>query len=243
MKRKDVFSIAAGSALTVALGNRVAAAEAQGPVAPLAWDRKSPIKIAFVVGKGATVIDFAGPWEVFQDAMLTTGPGPNDAVMPFRTVMVSDSTKPLQATNGMIITPHFSYSTVPEQPDIIVMGAQGEHTAEKIAWIKQAAPGAQVVMSVCTGAFLLAKTGLLDGLQATTHHDFYDSFAQKFPAVHLVRGPRFVDNGKFATAGGLTSGIELALYIVQRYMGNAAASTTAFYMEYNRSPERPTVAS
>jgi transcriptional regulator GlxA family with amidase domain len=119
------------------------------------------------------------------------------------------------------------------------MGAQGEHTDAKIAWIRSAAPKADIVMSVCTGAFLLAKTGLLDGLRATTHHLFYDRFEQQFPKVHLVRGPRYVENGKIMTAGGLTSGIEIGLRVAQRYFGIDAANNSASYMEYNRSPHRP----
>ena len=103
---------------------------------------------------------------------------------------------------------------------------------EKLAWIRRAAEKADVVMSVCTGAFVLASTGLLDGRKATTHHEFYDSFAKKFPKVELVRGTRFVDNGKFLTAGGLTSGIDAALHVVQRYYGPAFAQQVADYMEY-----------
>lgn len=194
---------------------------------------KGAISVAFVVGTGATVIDFAGPWEVFQDA---TAPG-NDS--PFSMVMVSDSTTPLTASNGMIITPHYRYDTLPDLPQVVVIGAQGEHTPKKIAWIKNVSKTADLVMSVCTGAFLLAKTGLLDGLKATTHHDFYDQFEKQFSAVHLVRGPRYVEHGKIATAGGLTSGIELALRVVERYFGKASADTTAYYMEYRRSPQRP----
>jgi transcriptional regulator GlxA family with amidase domain len=87
-------------------------------------------------------------------------------------------------------------------------------------------------MSVCTGAFQLARTGLLDGLQATTHHHFYDAFAKEFPQVKLHRGLRFVDNGHIASAGGLTSGIDLALRIVERYFGHGVAQQTADYMEY-----------
>lgn len=192
--------------------------------------KNGPIFVAFVVGPGATVIDFAGPWEVFQDVEQPE----------FRLAMVSDSVDVFEATDGMLVKPRFTYDTVPVQPDVIVMGAQGQHSAEKIAWIRKAAEKADVVMSVCTGAFLLAKTGLLDGLSATTHHDFYDRFQQQFPKVHLVRGPRFVDNGKILAAGGLTSGIELALHVVQRYAGSAVTDRTAYYMEYNRSDRRPT---
>jgi transcriptional regulator GlxA family with amidase domain len=94
-------------------------------------------------------------------------------------------------------------------------------------------------MSVCIGAFLLARTGLLDGITATTHHHFYDQFAKEFLNVELVRGPRYVEHDRIATAGGLTSGIELALRVVERYYGDDVAANTAYFMEYTRSPERP----
>jgi transcriptional regulator GlxA family with amidase domain len=135
-------------------------------------DLKPPsgaLKVAVVVGNQATVIDFAGPWEVFQDA------GRNRPDIGFELYMVSDAVKPLRASGGMTIVPHFDYATAP-QPDVVFMGAQGEHTPAKIAWIKHASQRAALVISNCTGAFLLAKTGLLDGLPATTHHDFYDKF-------------------------------------------------------------------
>ncbi len=84
-------------------------------------------------------------------------------------------------------------------------------------------------MSARTGAFLVAKTGVLDGLSATAHHDSYDQFEKQFAAVRLVRGPRYVENGKIATAGGLTLRVELALHLVERYFGKASAHTTALY--------------
>jgi transcriptional regulator GlxA family with amidase domain len=87
-------------------------------------------------------------------------------------------------------------------------------------------------MSVCTGAFVLARTGLLDGKRATTHHNSYAAFAAAFPKVDLVRGRRFVEHEHFATAGGLTSGIDLALRVVDRYLGKAGAGATANYLEY-----------
>jgi transcriptional regulator GlxA family with amidase domain len=113
------------------------------------------------------------------------------------------------------------------------MGAQAQSSSpDKLAWIRSAAETADIVMSVCTGAFVLAATGLLDGRKATTHHQFFDSFAKKFPKVDLVRGRRFVDNGKFITAGGLTSGIDAALHVVSRYYGTKFAEEVAEYMEY-----------
>jgi YHS domain-containing protein len=87
-------------------------------------------------------------------------------------------------------------------------------------------------MSVCTGAFVLAKTGLLSGKAATTYHGAFVRFADQFPEVHLKRGARFVEVGNLATAGGLSSGIDLALHLVERYFGREVAQKTAYDMEY-----------
>ena len=78
----------------------------------------------------------------------------------------------------------------------------------------------------------LKRAGLLEGLPVTTHHDYFDRFAREFPGIELRRGPRFVDNGRIASAGGLTSGIDLALHVVARYFGERSAAATAAYMEY-----------
>ena len=87
-------------------------------------------------------------------------------------------------------------------------------------------------MSVCTGAFLLARTGLLSGKAATTHHDGYRGLAIQFPDIHVKRGARFVEEGNLATAGGLSSGVDLALRVVERYWGREVARNTAYQMEY-----------
>jgi transcriptional regulator GlxA family with amidase domain len=237
MKRKDVI---VGGLSGLAVMSNSSTALAQAPRADLTPPKTGPITVAVVVGNGATVIDFAGPWEVFQDAVVPNPGKPDDQQAAFQIAMISDKAAPLEATGGMIIQPRYTYENAPANPNVIVIGAQGEHTPAKIEWIRQAAKSADLVMSVCTGAFLLAKTGLLDGLTATTHHDFYDAFEKRFPRVHLVRGPRYVEHGKIATAGGLTSGIELALRVVQRYFGDRMAGVTAYYMEYNRSDRRPT---
>jgi transcriptional regulator GlxA family with amidase domain len=236
MNRSQALHRAAIGLTGAALAPSVASAQPSLDPVPdglrLAPPADRPILVSVIVGDMATVIDFAGPWEVFQDAAV---PGQFSG---FQLAMVSQKLEPMEATAGMIITPRYTFESAP-QPDVIVIGAQSDHTSEKISYIKEASKAAQVVMSVCTGAFLLAKTGLLNGLRATTHHDFYDRFAQKFPQVNLVRGPRYVENGKVCTAGGLASGIELALRVVQRYFGNEAVTQTAYYMEYSRSERRP----
>jgi transcriptional regulator GlxA family with amidase domain len=117
---------------------------------------------------------------------------------------------------------------------VVVVPAH-DSTDETLAWLRHVASRADLIMSVCTGAFVLAQTGLLDGKTATTHHDSYAAFQATFPKVELVRGRRFVEHVRLATAGGLTSGIDLALRVVERYLGNPGATATARYMEYERA--------
>jgi len=198
------------------------------------------IKVAVLVDAGATVIDFAGPWEAFQDA----DPGEERGFLLYT---VGRSREPIRVSGyglqrdadggvvegigGFQLVPEFTFEDAP-RPHVVVMGAQGNHDELKIAWIRDVATTADVVLSVCTGAFLLAKTGLLDGLRATTHHDFFDQFEGAFPAVTLERGPRFVDNGKVVTGAGLTSGVDAALHVIARYFGADVAREAARLMEY-----------
>jgi transcriptional regulator GlxA family with amidase domain len=188
--------------------------------------------VAVVVTDSATVIDFAGPWEVFQDTPL---PG-NDNVSAFHLYLVGPATSPVEATAGMQLMPRYTFANAP-RPDVVVVGAQ-RGAPELIPWLQKQAQTADVMMSVCTGAFKLAQAGLFDGKRATTHHDFYDPFEKQFPQVKLVRGPRFVDEGKVVSAGGLTSGINLALHLVERFHGKRHADDVAGYMEFQRT-ERP----
>ena len=126
-----------------------------------------------------------------------------DMVMPFHQYTVAESRAPLRTDSGLTIVPDYTFETAP-QPKIIVIPAQGNAPEVMLRWIRKASAGTDVTMSVCVGAFTLAKTGLLDGKSATTHHSTYKRFANQFPKVHLVRGVRFVDEGNVATAGGLT---------------------------------------
>jgi transcriptional regulator GlxA family with amidase domain len=185
--------------------------------------------VAFAVTDGATVIDFAGPWEVFHDTPL---PG-HDDVNAFIPYLVGPSASAVEATGGMQLMPRYTFANAP-RPDIVVTGAQRGAPA-LIPWLQAQAKHAEMMMSVCTGAFKFAQAGLFDGKSATTHHDFYDQFEKQFPKVKLVRGPRFVDEGRVVSAGGLTSGIDLALHVVERFHGKQHADDVAGYMEFART--------
>jgi transcriptional regulator GlxA family with amidase domain len=189
------------------------------------------INVAFLISQGADVMDIAGPWETLHGAMLTTKGKPwresdwDDMVMPINVYTVSDSLKPVDA-NGLTIVPNYTFDNAPK-PQIIVVPAQEGRSAAQKAWLLANSAAADETMSVCTGASVLADYGLLDGQIATTHHNFLQRLQKQYPSVHFVTGTRYVENGKIATAGGLTSGIDLALHIVARYYGDEVAQGTA----------------
>jgi transcriptional regulator GlxA family with amidase domain len=228
VQRKAFLAALAGLGASAA-GIGAARALTGGGSAPAATPLPLPpggvIQTAFAIGPHVNVIDTAGPWEVFQDAGVGAG-----GSSPFELYTVAESIQPVEATAGLTIVPEYSYGAAP-QPHVVVVPAH--HSSEPThRWLRRAARAADVVMSVCTGAFVLGSAGLLDGRAATTHHDFYADFESSFPRVELVRGERFVEAGGVATAAGLTSGIDLALRIVERYLGRSAAEETAGYMEH-----------
>ncbi len=196
-----------------------------GEARKIAPPEKGPIEVAFVISENATMIDFAGPWEVFQDVMVGDR-------MPFRLYTVSDSKAPLRTSEGMQVVPDYTFEDAPP-PHIVVVGAQSGKSPKMVEWISKMTAHSDVVMSVCTGAYRLAQAGVLKGKKATTHHDFYDDFQKRFPDVSLQRGARFVQSDRVIfTAGGLSSGIDLALHVVELYFGRDVAAKTAAYMEY-----------
>src|SRR4026208_1017347 len=193
---------------------------------PLKPPAQGSIPVAFLVSEGAQMIDFAGPWEVFQDV---TVPGRTDHL--FRLYTVSESTSPIHASGGMKIVPDYIFENAPE-PKVIVIPAQSKPSEAALEWLRKSTKNTDVTMSVCTGAFVLAKTGLLLGKAATTYHGAFVSFATQFPDINLKRGARFVEDGNLATAGGLSSGIDLALRVVERYYGREGAQKTPSNLEY-----------
>jgi transcriptional regulator GlxA family with amidase domain len=232
MNRRDILTAAAATTAVVAAAN-TAHAEPKS-VKPLTPPSKGKIPVAVLVSSDAQVIDFAGPWEVFQDVHVPARGTTMDEQMPFQLFTVAQSTKPIRVSGGLQIVPDYDFASAPVAK-LIVIPAQSRPTDATREWLKKSTPQSDVTMSVCTGAFVLGSAGMLSGQAATTHHDFYDRFAEQFPDVHLKRGVRFVENDKIATAGGLTSGIDLALHVVERYFGADVAQQTASFMEHESS--------
>lgn len=191
---------------------------------------KGPMLVAIPITSAATVIDFSGPWEVFQDVFIPTRGDDMDEAMPFKIFFVAETTEPVRGSGGIKLSPDYTFETAPQARVVVVPAQVGSPAL--YAWLRKVAPATDVMMSVCQGAFHLGRAGLLTGKSATTHHDFFDRFAKEFPGVDLKRGVRFVEGAKISTSAGLSSGIDLALRVVERYFGHAQAKTTADYMEY-----------
>ena len=183
------------------------------------------IPVAFLISDNAVVIDFAGPWEVFGNVMI------GNRMDLFQLYTVSETLKPIRASGGMQIIPDYTLDTAPA-PKVIVIPAQNNSSEAVLKWIRKSSKSADVTMSVCTGAYLLAETGLLAGKSATTHHGSYVDLAMKFPDIHVKRGARFVEDGNLASSGGLSCGIDLAFRVVERYYGREVAKQVAYDMEY-----------
>jgi len=237
LQASSAFGLAAALPLTLA-ATRVAEAQqsSSGRKPVQSADALSPLKppasgaipVAFVISKGAVVIDFAGPWEVFQSASI---PGRDMMDSAFDLYTVAETLDPIRVSGGMKIVPNYTFQNAP-QPKIIVIPAQEGSTDAMLQWIRKASQHTDVTMSVCTGAFVLAATGLLNGKAATTHHTGYADLEMQYPDIQVKRGARFVEEGNLATAGGLTSGMDLALRVVGRYFGAEAIERTAFQLEY-----------
>ena len=183
--------------------------------------------VAFVVAPGAELVDIAGPWGVFEyTTSSVTGRS------PFNLSLVAATTEPIVLSGGMRVVPQRTFAEF-ATPDIVVVPAIGVQFADVfLDWLRAAHRQATVTMSVCNGAFALAAAGLLDGRAATCHHGSYRLMQALYPDLTIERGVRWIDHGDIATAGGLTSGTDLALHIVGRLLGPDAAELAASQLEY-----------
>lgn len=154
----------------------------------------------------------------------------------FNVFTVAESVEPIAAHNGLSVNPKHRLAECPPTDLLVVPGGigsrKGMDNRTLIDWITRTADGAELVLSVCTGALLLGKAKLLDGLEATTHHVAYDLLREIAPSTAVHQDRRFVDNGKVITSAGIAAGIDVSLHIVGRLLGPAVAAATARHMEY-----------
>jgi putative intracellular protease/amidase len=193
--------------------------------------------VAIVLYEGVELLDFAGPGEVFHAA---GGFGAADGKDAFRVFTVAASHAPLTSQRFLQVTPEFSFADAPKADVIVIPGGNSSRLLENpeaMAWVKQAVPAAELTMTVCTGAFVLAKTGVTAGKDITTHFGALERLQAAVPDAHVQAGRRFVDNGTFVTTAGVSAGIDGSLHVVARLLGRAVADQTARYMEYHWVPE------
>ena len=195
---------------------------------------KPPRNLAILIFEHVQIIDYTGPYETFGHVYSYDQP------RPFNIYTVAETTGPITTAMGMSVNPKYSIDNTP-RPDILVVPGGGVNSAlnspKVMKWVKDTAKDSEIVMSVCNGAFILAKAGLLDGLEATTTASLIEEFKEAAPKTKVVSDKRFVDNGKIITTAGLSSGIDGSLHVVERLYGRGTAEMAALGMEYNWDPD------
>lgn len=182
--------------------------------------------VAILLFDNAEVIDYAGPWEVFGEA-------------GYKVFTVAEKAAPINAVFGQKIVPDYTFANSPTADVLLVPGGEVRNAIETprlIKWVQRNAQKSKHVMSVCTGAFILSKAGLLDGLSATTIQHAIDDLQKVSPRTKVVHDQRYVDNGKIITTAGLSSGIDGAFHLVARINGEGEAQAIALGMEYRWDP-------
>jgi putative intracellular protease/amidase len=190
-------------------------------------ERASIKTVAVLLFDHVQIIDYAGPWEVFGEA-------------GFKVFTVAEKAGPITSVFSQKLTPDYTFENSPRADILLVPGGgvgDASNNPKLIKWIQDNAKSSDYVMSVCTGAFLLAKAGLLDGLTATTVRGGIDRLAEVAPKTKVVYDQRYVDNGKIITTAGLSSGIDGAFHLLAKTLGEGQAESTALGMEYKWEPE------
>lgn len=187
-------------------------------------------QVAILVFPDAEVLDFAGPYEVFSVAGSRADPP------AFRVFLVAETLDVILARNGFKVVPDYTLETCPPAELLVVPGGRGTRPLLErpaiVEWIRSRAAKAEVVMSVCSGALLLGKAGLLDGLAVTTHHGALGELAAIAPKARIDASVRYHDHGRIAVSAGISAGIDCALHLVARLCGPEVAADTAHHMEY-----------
>lgn len=193
-------------------------------------------RVCIVIFDEVEVLDFCGPFEVFS---VTGG---RQELAPFEVSTVAEEARPVTARGGLSINPAYSFESYAGADILIVPGGMGTRREMKnpttLEWVRQQAAGAELVLSVCSGALVLGSAGLLDGLTATTHHGALDELRSINSSITVKSDERFVDNGRVITSAGISAGIDMSLHVVARLLGLEQAIETAQYMEYAWRPSR-----
>lgn len=185
-------------------------------------DKTKLLRVAVLIFEGVQDIDYSGPMEVFGQSGATI-------------FTVANNTDSVRSAWGLKMTPDFDLEHAPQADIVVVPGGNVSSiigNPKALDWVRARAIDSRAVLSVCTGAFIMGKAGLLDGQAATTIVGASAQLAEMFPKAKVVSDRRYVDNGKIVTTGGLSSGIDGALHMVERELGRLRAEDVARGMEY-----------
>ncbi len=198
-----------------------------------AMDDEGVRTVSILIFDEVEVLDFTGPFEVFSLA------GRPEETTHFRVELISPKRKVVSARGGLRVEADRAFSEdgsgIPTTLLVIPGGfgvrvLLGDPVVRR--WVLESASSAEVTLSVCTGALLLADAGLLRGRRATTHHGSIQALRELAPDAVVEEGVPWVDNGNIVTAGGIAAGIAASLHLVSRFCGEETARRTADYMEY-----------
>jgi transcriptional regulator GlxA family with amidase domain len=192
-------------------------------------------RVGILIFADVEVLDFCGPFEVLSVTRLDEAKRRDD-VSPFDVVLIAEQDGPVVASGGMRVQPDFTLDTCPPLDLLVVPGGWGTRreidNPRLIGWIAARGRQVETLTSVCTGAMLLGRAGLLDGRRATTHWRSLDWLHDSFPAVTVERALHVVEDGNLLTSAGISAGIDMALRVVARHCGEPVARATARHMEY-----------
>lgn len=190
------------------------------------------LNVGIFIFNDVELLDFAGPYEVFSVASEMHD------YKYFSVFTISENGDMIKTVNGLKVQPDFSFDTHPNMDILLIPGGVGSRklikNARVLDWVKKNTLRSEITCSVCSGALVLGKLGLLDNLISTTHHQVIDLLKEIAPLTNIDKGKRYIDNGKIMTSAGISAGIDLALHIVNKIYGIEAEQKTIEHMEYRK---------
>lgn len=196
---------------------------------------RPPISVCILVFNGVEALDFAGPYEVFTTASRVHGRSHPDAAALFDVACVSRDGQAIQARAGLRVLPDHCFADSPPCDLLVVPGGVVDAAMtcpQTLDWIARVATQAQITASVCTGAFLLAASGVVRAGRVTTHWEDIADLQTRFPSLTVCEGPRWIDNDRVVTSAGISAGIDMSLHLVERLAGKILAERTARQLDY-----------
>lgn len=187
--------------------------------------------VAVLIYDNVELMDFCGPYDIFSIANKMS------SEKHFNIYTVSENAGPIMTQNGLSVNSEYSINNCPKTDILIVPGGQGSRKEMKndnlLNWIKNIYLETELILSVCTGALILANCKLLNGMYAATHHNAVELLKECAPEAKIVSDKRFVDNGKIILSAGVSSGIDMSLYVVGKLLGEALVLKIKENMEYD----------